>query len=82
MLEALGYGCRDNGLLFSLNAHLWSCALPILRFGDDTQRARYLPALCDGSRIGVQAVTGAGSGFSGVGATGQPGFARPLPGSD
>ncbi|MEU6073980.1 acyl-CoA dehydrogenase family protein [Micromonospora sp. NPDC047074] len=62
VLEALGYGCRDNGLLFSLNAHLWSCALPILKFGDDTQRARYLPALCDGSRIGVQAVTESGSG--------------------
>ncbi|MGW1059907.1 acyl-CoA dehydrogenase family protein [Micromonospora rubida] len=62
VLESLGYGCRDNGLLFSLNAHLWSCALPILKFGDDAQRARYLPALCDGSRIGVQAVTEPGSG--------------------
>ncbi|NIW75705.1 MAG: acyl-CoA dehydrogenase, partial [Gemmatimonadetes bacterium] len=22
-MEALGYGCRDNGLIFSMNAHLW-----------------------------------------------------------
>lgn len=62
VLEALGYGCRDNGLLFSLNAHLWSCALPILRFGDESQKRRYLPLLCDGSWIGVQAVTETGSG--------------------
>jgi alkylation response protein AidB-like acyl-CoA dehydrogenase len=23
ILEGLGAGCRDNGLLFSLNAHIW-----------------------------------------------------------
>lgn len=62
VLESLGYGCEDNGLLFSINAHLWSCAVPIWKFGDDRQRGRYLPSLCDGSLIGVQAVTEAGSG--------------------
>ena len=62
VLEALGYGCRDNGLLFSLNAHLWSCALPVLRFGTPEQQARYLPPLCAGSLVGVQAVTETGSG--------------------
>jgi alkylation response protein AidB-like acyl-CoA dehydrogenase len=62
VLESLGYGCQDNGLLFAINAHLWSCALPIWKFGDDRQRRRYLPALCSGSMIGVQAVTEAGSG--------------------
>jgi len=62
ILEALGYGCEDNGLLFSLNAHLWSCAVPIWKFGSDVQRRRYLPPMCDGSLIGVQAVTEAGSG--------------------
>lgn len=62
VLESLGFGCQDNGLLFSINAHLWSCALPIWKFGDDGQRRRYLPPLCDGSLIGVQAVTEAGSG--------------------
>jgi alkylation response protein AidB-like acyl-CoA dehydrogenase len=62
VLESLGFGCQDNGLLFSINAHLWSCALPIWKFGDDAQRRRYLPPLCDGSLIGVQAVTEAGSG--------------------
>ena len=62
VLESLGYGCEDNGLLFSINAHLWSCAVPIWKFGDDAQKRRYLPSLCDGSMIGVQAVTEAGSG--------------------
>lgn len=62
VLEALGYGCRNAGLLFSLNAHLWSCALPILRFGNEEQKRRYLPLLCDGSWIGAHAVTETGSG--------------------
>jgi alkylation response protein AidB-like acyl-CoA dehydrogenase len=62
VLEALGYGCRDNGLLFSVGAHLWSCVLPLLRFGTPEQKERHLPSLCDGSRIGVQAVTETSSG--------------------
>jgi hypothetical protein len=61
-LEALGYGCTDNGLLFSLNAHIWSCEAPIVAHGSDEQKRRYLPALSDGSLIGVQAMTEPGSG--------------------
>jgi alkylation response protein AidB-like acyl-CoA dehydrogenase len=56
-LETLGYGCRDNGLIFSINAHMWSSAMPILRFGTAEQKAAYLPGLCDGSLIGVQGMT-------------------------
>ena len=56
-LETLGYACRDNGLIFSLNAHMWSAAMPILRFGTEEQRKAYLPGLCDGSLIGVQGMT-------------------------
>ncbi|MFE7135264.1 acyl-CoA dehydrogenase family protein [Streptomyces sp. NPDC057638] len=61
-LEALGYGCLDNGLMFSLNAHMWSCAQPIREFGNEEQRRRYLPGLCDGTLIGVQAMTEPGTG--------------------
>jgi len=61
-LEALGYACKDNGLLFSLNAQMWSCEIPILKFGRDDQKRRYLPGLCDGSRIGVQAMSEPGAG--------------------
>jgi alkylation response protein AidB-like acyl-CoA dehydrogenase len=61
-LEALGYGCRDNGLLFSLNAQMWSCEAPIIRSGTEEQKRRYLPGLADGSIIGVQCMTEPDSG--------------------
>ena len=57
VMEGLGYGCRDAGLLFSINAHLWSVALPILLYGSAAQKERLLPGLCDGSRIGANAAT-------------------------
>jgi alkylation response protein AidB-like acyl-CoA dehydrogenase len=39
-LEALGYACKDNGLLFSLGAQMWSCEDPLIRFGsEDTEAA-------------------------------------------
>ena len=47
-LEGLGYGCRDNGLWFAINAHLWGCSIPLLTFGTDAQRQTYLPRLCSG----------------------------------
>jgi alkylation response protein AidB-like acyl-CoA dehydrogenase len=56
-LEALGYGCRDNGLIFALGAQMWACTLPLVRFGSEAQRERYLPGLCDGSIIAAQAVS-------------------------
>lgn len=56
-LEALGYGCDDNGLVFSINAHLWTSVVPLMTFGSDEQRARWLPALCSGAAIGCHAIT-------------------------
>ena len=56
-LEALGYACSDNGLIFSLNAQMWSCSLPLVRFGNDEQKRRYLPRLCDGTLVGVHGMT-------------------------
>ncbi|HZE73328.1 MAG TPA: acyl-CoA dehydrogenase family protein [Pyrinomonadaceae bacterium] len=61
-LEALGYGCHDGGLVFSLCAHLLSCVVPIWLHGNEEQRRRYLPGLCDGTLIGVHAMTEPGSG--------------------
>ncbi len=57
VLEALGAACSDGGLLFSLHAHMWSCELPIVRFGTERQRQRYLPGLSDGSLVGVQGMS-------------------------
>ena len=56
-LEALGYGCKDNGLVFSINAHLWTSVVPIWKFGDEAQKRRWLPGLCSGDLIGCHAIT-------------------------
>lgn len=61
-LEALGYGCRDNGLLFALGAQMWSVQAPLVRFGTEDQKRRYLPGLCDGSVIGAHAMSEPESG--------------------
>jgi alkylation response protein AidB-like acyl-CoA dehydrogenase len=61
-LEALGYGCKDGGLVFSLCAHLLSCVVPLWQHGNEEQKRRYLPGLCDGTLIGVHAMTEPGSG--------------------
>ena len=61
-LEALGYGCQDGGLVFSLCAHILSCVVPLWLHGNEEQRQRYLPGLCDGTLIGVHAMTEPGSG--------------------
>jgi hypothetical protein len=56
-MEGLGYGCRDNGLVFSINTQLWSCEIPILHFGSEEQKLKYLPRLCTGELIGGHAMT-------------------------
>jgi alkylation response protein AidB-like acyl-CoA dehydrogenase len=61
-LEALGYGCTDAGLVFSLNAHLWSAVVPIWRYGSGEQRERYLRRLCSGEWVGLHAMTEPDSG--------------------
>jgi alkylation response protein AidB-like acyl-CoA dehydrogenase len=61
-LESLGYGCRDGGLVFSLCAHLLSCVVPVWQHGNEEQKRRYLPGLCNGELIGVHAITEPGSG--------------------
>jgi L-prolyl-PCP dehydrogenase len=61
-LEALGYACTDNGLVFSINAQMWACEKPIARFGTDEQKRRYLPRLCDGSLIAAHGMSEPESG--------------------
>jgi alkylation response protein AidB-like acyl-CoA dehydrogenase len=62
VMEGLGYGCRDSGLLFSINAHLWTNSIPILLYGSEEQRRRYLPGLCDGTLIGANGASEPGAG--------------------
>jgi alkylation response protein AidB-like acyl-CoA dehydrogenase len=56
-LEALGYGCDDGGLVFSICAHLLACVVPIWKHGTEAQKQRYLPDLCKGRLIAVNAMT-------------------------
>lgn len=66
-LEALGYGCADNGFIFALNAQLWACETPLVSFGSERQKRRYLPGLCDGSIIAGHAMTEPDSGSDAFG---------------
>src|SRR5439155_1788855 len=61
-LEAFGYGCHDGGLVFSVCAHLLSCVVPLWKHGSEQQRRRFLPGLCNGTLVGVNAMTEPGSG--------------------
>jgi len=62
MLEALGYGCPDNGLNLAINGQVWCVQAPILKFGSDFQREKYVKGMVDGSMIGAHAMTEEESG--------------------
>jgi len=61
-LERLGYVCKDNGLLFSINAHMWTAIIPVLFTGSEQQKKKYLPGLCNGTLIGGNAMSEPNSG--------------------
>ena len=61
-MEGLGYGCRDNGLIFAMNAQMWSVQLPILIFGTEDQKEKYLPGLCGGELVGAHGMSEPDSG--------------------
>jgi alkylation response protein AidB-like acyl-CoA dehydrogenase len=56
-MEGLGYGCHDNGLIFGINAQMWSVQMPIFAFGTDAQKEKYLPGMCSGKLIGAHGMT-------------------------
>src|SRR5882724_8952194 len=53
IMEGLGYGGSDQGLLFSINAHMWTNSIPLLKYGTAEQKKKYLPGLSDGRLIGA-----------------------------
>lgn len=57
VMEGLGYGCHDQGLIFSINAHMWTNSIPILYYGSELQKRKYLPGLCNGELIGANAAS-------------------------
>ncbi len=62
ILEGIGYGALDNGLVFSVTAHAASCVGPLTEFGSDEQQREWLPGLADGSTIGATGITEPDSG--------------------
>ena len=57
VLEELGYGCRDAGLLFALATQLVSAATPLQKFGSEELKERYLRRLIDGEIISAHAIS-------------------------
>ena len=62
VMEGLGYGCQDNGLIFAMNAQMWSVQHPILVFGSEAQKQKYLPGFCSGKLIGAHGMSEPDSG--------------------
>ena len=56
-MEGLGYGCRDNGLPFSMSAQMWTVQLPISQFGSNELKQEFLPDLVSGKKIACHALT-------------------------
>ncbi|MGH9483089.1 MAG: acyl-CoA dehydrogenase family protein, partial [Terriglobales bacterium] len=62
VLEGLGFGCADNGLLMALGAQIWSVTPPLLNFGTEEQKRLWLPGFADGSCVAAFALTEPESG--------------------
>ncbi|NUP13166.1 MAG: acyl-CoA dehydrogenase [Polyangiaceae bacterium] len=56
-MQALGRGCPDSGLLFTICSHVLTCEIPILLFGSEAQKQRYLPRMVTGEIIGCHAMS-------------------------
>ncbi|MFF8971233.1 acyl-CoA dehydrogenase family protein [Streptomyces sp. NPDC014995] len=57
VVEAVGRGCPDTGLVFAAAAHTFACAMPIAAFGSAAVRRRLLPGLAAGRLIAGNAMT-------------------------
>ena len=52
----------DAGVGVTVAVHTSACTMPLLQFGTDEQRSRFVPALARGDRIGCFALTEPGAG--------------------
>ncbi len=57
VVEALGKGCEDGGLIFSLCAHMFASAVPIWRSKASAHHERYLRAIASGELICANGTT-------------------------
>lgn len=56
-MQALGRGCTDSGLLFTISSHVFTCEIPLLQFGTEEQKQRFLPRMVKGELIGCHAMS-------------------------
>ncbi|MEM9546191.1 MAG: acyl-CoA dehydrogenase family protein [Bacteroidota bacterium] len=61
-MEGFGYGCKDNGLSLALNAHMWTVQLPMIEFGNEEQKEKYIPKMVSGDLIAAHGLTEPNSG--------------------
>ena len=62
VIEALGYGCKNNGFVFVVNNHIWVAQNMIYLYGSDELKKKYVPDMVEGKKIGSIAITEAESG--------------------
>ena len=62
-----GFSRWNHAIGLSVVAHDNLCANNIYRNGNDAQRRKYLPGLCDGSKIGALGLTEPGAGSDALG---------------
>jgi len=60
--EALGYGCKNNGLIFVINNHIWVCLNLINLYGNEFLKDKYIKRMVRGEKIGAIAITEAEAG--------------------
>ena len=71
LMEGFGYGCAGNCLAFGLGTQIWGIQSTLLKFGTDTQLAKYVPGSVAGKLIGAYAMNEdcSGSDAFGISAT-------------
>ncbi|MEM9455605.1 MAG: acyl-CoA dehydrogenase family protein [Myxococcota bacterium] len=62
VIEALGRGCSDMGVVFAISAHLFATVMPIVEFGTEELKEAVVPHLCSGRWIGCNAITEGNAG--------------------
>jgi len=55
LIEEISKACASTGVLIS--AHTSLCCDPVLQFGNEEQKKKYLPVLCSGEKIGCIMLT-------------------------
>lgn len=67
LMEALGYGCPDNGLTFGLGTQVWGFQKTLLEVGSPDQVSRYLGPSIRGELLGCFGMTEESSGSDAFG---------------